>query len=224
MSQHLQSPSRRPSFRTLRRRRAALGAMLASLACALAAPAQQEPSADHELAGALDEQSEVSFAAGVSLGFLRMQELGAVYRFRFVPALVAHAYVPLAPRWFLRPGVRLGYAGLEQAQSSYGAGIEEHSVQGTAELGLQYDAWLVPALSVGAGAQRREIAFVGRGIVAGSDVLDRTEWLGLLYAQAGLGVPLWDGLIVIEPYARVQHTFSDARSLLQLGADITIGF
>ena len=40
----------------------------------------------------------------------------------------------------------------------------------------------------------------GGGIVADSDAIDRTEWLGLVYAQAGLGLPLLDGLIVVEPY------------------------
>lgn len=201
---------------------AALSLALATLCFAHAAPAQQDaPGAAH--AGAPNEGS-VGFAAGVSLGFLRVQELGAVHRFSFIPSLVGYAYVPVAPRLFLRPGVRFGYAGLDQAASSHGASLEEHSLQGSAELGLQYDAWLVPALSVGAGAQRREIDFVGRGIVLDSDAIDRTEWLGLVYAQAGLGIPLWEGVLVIEPYARLQHTFSDARSLLQLGGDITIGF
>ncbi len=215
------------------RRLAALGTAVAALSFPLAASAQQYAPAGYQSAGyelaspepqGQQELGELSFAAGLSLGFLRVQELGDVHRFSFIPSLVGFAYVPVLPRVYLRPGLRLGYSGLQQAQFSHGAGVEEHSLQGTAELGVQYDAWLVPALSVGGGAQRREIDFMGRGIVVDSDAIDRTEWLGLLYAQVGLGLPLWDGLLVIEPYARVQHTFSDARSLLQLGADITIGF
>ena len=207
---------------------ATLGAVLALTVVALPAAAQQAALQQDAYASSerssQEDAARVSYAAGVSLGFLRVQELGAVHRHSFVPSLVGLAYVPLLPRVFLRPGLRLGYAGLDQAQFSHGAGIEERGWLGSAELGVQYDAWLVPALSVGVGAQRREIDFVGRGIVADSDVIDRTEWLGLVYAQVGLGVPLLDGLIVIEPYARVQRTFSDARSLLQVGSDITIGF
>jgi hypothetical protein len=208
--------------RVLLRRISALGAALTALALAPQAHAQEDAPAPY--GAAYGEDAKVSFAAGVSLGFLRVQELGAVKRFNFIPSFVGLAYVPVAPRVFLRPGVRFGYVGLDQAQFSYGASIEERSLQTTAELGVQYDAWLVPSLTVGGGVDRREVDFIGRGIVADSDAIDRTEWLGLLYAQVGLGLPLLDGLIVVEPYARLQHTFSDERSLLQVGTDLTVGF
>jgi hypothetical protein len=225
MSQPSRSTARsRTPRRVWLRRLCVFGAALSALTLSARAGAEEElPSVGLD-GDASAQAGQVSFAAGVSLGFLRVQELGSVRRFDFVPSLVGLAYVPVAPRVFLRPGVRFGYAGLEQAQFSHGAAIEERSMQAMAELGVQYDAWLVPALSVGGGVHRREIDFVGRGIVADSDVIDRTEWLGLMYAQLGLGLPLLDALIVVEPYVRVQGTFSDERSLLQLGTDITIGF
>jgi hypothetical protein len=105
-----------------------------------------------------------------------VQELSDESRWAFIPSVVGLAYVPLAPRWYLRPGLRLGYAGLDQAQFSHGARLEEHDLPTSAELSIQYDAWLVPALGIGAGLNRREIDFVGRGIVQDSSAIDRTEW------------------------------------------------
>lgn len=163
----------------------------------------------------------ISYALGVSLGFLQQRALGNTSHTAFIPSLLGLAYVPLAPRLFLRPGLRVGYTGLNQAGASYGARINEHGVQGTAELGLSYDAWLVPAFAIGTGIDYRSVNFVGRGIVADSDAIDRKEWLGLGFAQAGLGVPLFRGALVVEPYARLQYTFSDDRSLWQMGLDLS---
>jgi hypothetical protein len=36
-----------------------------------------------------------------------------------------------------------------------------------------------------------------------------------------VGLPLFDGTLVVEPYARVQHTASDDRSSLQFGVDLS---
>ena len=163
----------------------------------------------------------ISYALGISLGFLQQRALGSSTHTAFIPSLLGLAYVPIAPRLFLRPGLRLGYTGLNQGDASYGARIEERGVQGTAELGISYDAWLVPAFAVGTGLDYRSVNFVGRGIVADSDAIDRKEWLGLAFAQAGVGVPLFQGALVVEPYARLQYTLSDDRSLWQLGLDLS---
>jgi hypothetical protein len=197
----------------------ALGLTLALLLGLSRTASAREDAPRHE-GSPLDSDSP-SYALGVSLGFLQQRGLGAETAPSFIPSLVGFGYVPAAPRLFFRPGLRFGYEGLSQAPSSYGAQIQERGVQGTAELGVVYDAWLVPSLSVGAGVNYRSLEFVGRGIVAASDALDRTEWLGLVYAQAGLGLPLFRGAFVVEPYARLQHTLSDDRALLQLGIDLT---
>jgi hypothetical protein len=161
------------------------------------------------------------FAVGASFGFLRQEDLGGVMATQIVPSLVGLAYVNVAPRVYLRPGVRLGVAGLSQPDAASDAHIEEHGVQGRAEIGVVYDAWVVPALTVGTGLERRSIDFVARGTVQDSGALDRTEWLGSVYGQAGLGVPLLRGFVVIEPYYRRHHTFSDQRSWSELGFDVT---
>jgi hypothetical protein len=208
------------SFSVRRNKLSASGAtLLLLLGLSRAASAQQDAPASHD--GAQRDADSTSYALGVSLGFLQQEGLGAQTAAAFVPALVGFGYVPVFPRLFLRPGLRLGYQGFSQAPSSYGARVQEHGVQGTAELGLVFDAWLVPSLTVGAGIEYRSLDFVGRGIVADSDALDRKEWLGLAYAQVGLGLPLFRGAFMVEPYARVQHTVSDDRALLQLGFDLT---
>jgi hypothetical protein len=161
------------------------------------------------------------FALGGSFGFLRQEDLGRQTTTRFVPSLVGLAYINVAPRVFLRPGLRLGYAGLSQPGAASDARVEEHGALGRAEIGVLYDGWIVPAISVGMGIERRSIDFVAHGDVQDSGILDRAEWLGSVYAQAGLGVPLFRGRIVIEPYARLQRTFSDDRSASEVGLDVT---
>ena len=127
------------------------------------------------------------YALGASAGFLRQTDFGGVSTTRFVPALVGLAYVNVAPRLYLRPGVRLGITGITQPAAASDARIEEHGVQGRAELGVLYDAWVIPVIAVGTGLERRSIDFATAGNVQDSGLADRTEWLGLLYAQAGLG-------------------------------------
>jgi hypothetical protein len=196
-------------------------AVVTALAAAPRAAAAQEDAPRVAAPAAARADSNVDFALGLSLGFLRQQGLGSELETGFIPSLLGLAYVPVAPRLFLRPGVRFGYVGLTQPPSSYGARLDEHGLQGSAELGLSYDAWLVPTLALGAGLEYRYLDFVGRGIVADSNAIDRKEWLGQFYAQAGLGLPIFRGALVVEPYARLQYTASDDRSLLQLGVDLT---
>jgi len=202
------------------RRIAALGSAVA-LTLGLSRGANAQEDAPPASARESTPEPSAGFALGASLGFLQQEGLGAETQTQLVPGLLALAYVPFAPRLFLRPGLRLGYVGLTQAPSSFGARIEERGVHATAELGISYDAWLVPALSVGGGAHYRSIDFIGRGIVADSDAIDRSEWLGMVFAQVGLGLPLFRGALVVEPNLRLQHTFSDERSLLQFGIDLT---
>ena len=45
-------------------------------------------------------------------------------------------------------------------------------MQGRAEIGVLFDAWVVPALTVGTGLERRSIDFVARGTVQDAGTLD----------------------------------------------------
>jgi hypothetical protein len=78
----------------------------------------------------------------------------------FVPSLLGLAYFRVAPRAYVRPGLRLG-------------------------------------------------------------VMGRNELLGQFYGQLGLGLPLFHGFMVIEPYARLMHVFADTRANSELGFDVT---
>lgn len=186
------------------------------------AHAQQEITPSEAEASSERGARPVRFALGASLGLLRQRELGAETETLVVPSLLGLGYVPLASRIYLRPGVRIGYIGLDQPEHSAGARIDERGVQGTVELGILYDAWLVPAFVLGGGTNVRSIDFVASEGVAESDVIDRSEVLGVVFAQAGLGLPMFGGAVVVEPYLRLQITFSDDRALLQYGADLTL--
>lgn len=215
------------STRGRRRAGAALVLALALVACARPRLARAEATAATADAEAGAPPAVVSvargprFAVGASFGYLRQKDLGGAIVSRFIPSLIGLAYLKVAPRLYLRPGVRLGIASLQQPDEPPDAHVEETSVRGHVEVGVLYDGWVVPALSVGTGLEARRIEFVGRGLAQDSRALDRTEWLGSLYAQAGLGVPLFHGFIVIEPYYRIHHTFSDDRSSSEVGFDVT---
>jgi hypothetical protein len=189
--------------------------------CLVASGLARSAAAQNQTAVAVVSPHRVRFALGASAGFVRQKDLGGAMTNQFVPSLVGLAYLNVAPRLYLRPGARLGITGLVQPSAASDAHIEEHGVQGRAEIGVLYDGWVIPALAVGTGIESRDIEFATAGNVQSSGLADRTEWLGSLYAQAGLGVPLLRGFIVIEPYYRLVHTFSDDRSSTELGLDLT---
>jgi hypothetical protein len=160
------------------------------------------------------------FALGASFGFVRRRDVGQEIETLFVPSIVGLAYFRVAPRVYLRPGLRLGLA-TDQPDTASDARIREGGILGRAEVGVLYDAWLVPALSVGAGFEARVISFVGDGVAQPSSQADRNELLGQFYGQFGLGLPLFHGFMVVEPYARIFHVFTDDRANSELGFDVT---
>ncbi len=168
----------------------------------------------------------VDWGAGVSFSFLRQHDFGEDTRSRFVPELFFLRYQKLSDRWFLRPGVRTGYQGLWQVEMPKRVRVEERALYGLGELGIVYDAMLVPSFSLGGGVMQRWIRLTVSGDVQSptDDPLDRNETLGMIYWQFGLGIPISRGRFMVEPYLRNQYTFSDERSHWQYGFDASVGF
>jgi len=164
---------------------------------------------------------------GMALGFGLAEELrsdyGSSVRGAFSPELLALGYVALPLRdLYLRPGVRLGYDGLGQPDMPREVRVAERSLREQLELGLVYDWVVVPALSMGAGLLQRFIELETRGSVMGTHALNHREQLGVIYGALGLGIPIERGLVVIEPFVRLQHVFSDNRALLRVGVDVSL--
>jgi hypothetical protein len=172
---------------------------------------------------AASEPRSVSFALGFSLAAELRADYGASTRAAFTPELLALAYLPLPLRdLYLRPGVRVGYDGLGQADMPRQLRVLERGHHELLELGLLFDGVVVPALTFGAGMQQRFITLETSGAVRGTRALDHSEILAVAYGALGLGIPIERGLMVIEPFVRVQHVFGDGRSLFRLGLDATL--
>ncbi|MGE0548365.1 MAG: hypothetical protein AB7O24_02250 [Kofleriaceae bacterium] len=157
-------------------------------------------------------------AIGLAMGWERRADYATDARSQFVPELVGRLGLAIRDRLTVRPGVRLGYVGLQQADMPRSIQVREHDVAFAVEVGLGYELMttknivVVPAWSAGAGARRRSITYdVAAPIDEPNGPGDRSEWLGTLHAQVGIGVKLWRERLVIEPHVRYEHVFRDDR-------------
>lgn len=164
-----------------------------------------------------------SGAIGAGVAFELRDDQGTELRSNAVPQLVGLAYHRLTDRLYLRPGVRLAYSGLTQPTMPSSLSILEHDVAAGGDLAVLYDGVVVPALGIGATLRRREIDLGGDDRIDRSMApASRTEWLGGVFAQAGLGIPFARGAVVAEPYVRYELVPRDDRLGLSYGLDLTI--
>jgi hypothetical protein len=188
--------------------------LLASLA--FAGPALAQAATEHD-------RPSFSVAIGLSVAEELRGDYSASTRAAFAPELLALGYIALPIHdVYLRPGLRVGYDGLDQADMPRHVRLTERGLHELVELGILYDWVVVPALSIGGGLVQRFIELETRGGVKGTERLDHTELLGQIYVALGLGIPIAHGLIVIEPFLRLQHVFDDPRALVRFGLDVTL--
>jgi hypothetical protein len=141
---------------------------------------------------------------------------------RLTPELLYMTYLPFDAPYFLRPAARLSYAWLQQ-QMPQSVRIEERDLSISGELGLLYESIVIPSATLGLGVTRRAISFVYESpVVSADDKISTTEYLPLIFAQAGLGVPLLKGSFVVEPMVRYTYTYSDARAPWGYGIDFSM--
>jgi hypothetical protein len=162
-------------------------------------------------------------ALGLAAGWQQRSDFGENTRASFVPELVGFGYLRLGEtRLFLRPGARLAYAGLSQAEMPHAVHIEERDVIATGELGLLVDGPVIPSLTAGGGAASRWISLdVREPATARRDRISRHQLLGTGYLQAGLGIPLVRGVLVVEPILRYELVSGDDRSRWRYGVELT---
>ena len=100
--------------------------------------------------------------------------------------------------------------------------IEEYDTAASAELGLLYDWYVIPSLSLGIGQIYRKIKFsTSHDIDYSDDKISTFETLNFWHLQFGTGFSLFDGFFVIEPYIRYRKINSDDRSNWIFGLDFT---
>lgn len=133
--------------------------------------------------------------------------------------LFGHSYLQASGRWFLRPGLRLGYRGLTQPDQARGLAVIERDVGAHAECALVLDGTFVPSLTVMAGMIARSLTLQADGVDVMQSQIPRWEALPVLGAQLGVGLPLWRGAVLLEPFARLELTIGDNRQHLRMGVE-----
>jgi len=133
--------------------------------------------------------------------------------------LFGHSYLKVDKRWFLRPGLRLGYRGLTEPEQARGLAINERDISSLAELAIVRDGSFVPSLTVMAGVVARSLSLQADAVDTMQSKIPRWEALPTVSAQVGVGLPLWRGRLVLEPFARLELTVGDSRQHLRLGVE-----
>lgn len=169
-----------------------------------------------------EAQSSALLAAGFSLGLAKRQDYGDSSFFRFTPELLVHSYYGLSSEFYLRPGARFSYA-WTQPEMPKSLQVREKDFGYSAELGVLYESYVVPSVTLGIGAISRSVTLITKKpIDASSAQISGNQTLPFLSLQAGVGVPLWNGFFVIEPYVRYQFVRDDKRMGLGFGLELTV--
>lgn len=165
-----------------------------------------------------------TYGVGLNTQWQVRRDYGENPFYRYTPELFVHTYFDLNSPLFLRPGVRLSYA-WEQPEMPQSLRIEETDFVATAEVGLVYEWYVVPSLTLGMGVDFRTTKLrIEAPIDVDSDKISGSERLMLGYAQIGVGIPIEQGLFLIEPMVRFQRLELDDRSWLSFGVETSVGF
>lgn len=161
---------------------------------------------------------------GPSIGWQMRRDFGGSTRAAFAPELWGAIYLPAtARRLYWRPALRLGYVGLDQSDMPGAIAIEERDAVAAIELGAVFDGPVIPTVALGGGPVLRFIDLdTSDQVVAESDDVSGLEVLGRVYLQAGLGLPLFGGDLVVEPGVRLQQVFGDDRIRWRLAVDASL--
>jgi hypothetical protein len=166
---------------------------------------------------------DTNIAAGASLSLQQREDYASGSRTAAVPELVVLGYIDTAAsRIYARPGLRIGFAGIDQAEMPQAIRMREYDIDAVAELGVLYDGVVTPSLAVGAGGVARWVTRELDAPINGSSSETRFELLPAVQAQVGLGVPLVRGGLVVEPFVRYDHVFGDDRVGWGVGFDATL--
>lgn len=163
-----------------------------------------------------------AMAVGVAAAWQERADYGEDTRASFAPELVGFGYVPVGGgRLYLRPGARLGHAGLSRPEMPNALRIAERDVSVAGEIGLVRDGAVVPSLTIGAGAVSRWIRLETSPPVSAPDErISRHQLLGTFHAQVGFGIPL-AGRFLIEPFVRFESVRADDRGHWRYGVELT---
>ena len=165
----------------------------------------------------------VSLGLGIAEGGLT-DASGLVTRIPSYEIFAQGYFSTSSPHVFLRPAVRFSYAPSQSFEQPQAVALAERTFKGLGEVAILYNGLLVPALTVHAGWLRQKITLDTNSFVQKDAHLDlsRTENLWQFGLTLGLGLPMAQGRIVIEPFYRLVRIEEDQRQQPQWGVDLSI--
>lgn len=164
-----------------------------------------------------------ALAAGTSLGFSRRADYGEGSSDLFFLEPVVHAYVPTPlERLFVRVSLRASYV-WNQNEMPRALRVEENDVYLGLMAGILFDWILVPSLELGGQYIHRAIELkAAEPLTLNVDNISGSETLYAMLIQAGLGIPLFEGVLVLEPFIRQRFIPEDARERVSYGMEVSV--
>jgi len=124
---------------------------------------------------------------------------------------------------FVRPGSRFGFG--HQASDGLKSPIRivETTYKAGADLALLYSGVVVPTVSLQGFILKRSLKLSQPDdVTSNSNLMNRTEWLYSSAVSLGLGVPILDGRILLEPFYRFVQIEADVRQDHLYGFDLSV--
>lgn len=137
--------------------------------------------------------------------------------------LLTQGYLPLPlGNIFLRPGARLGVEFQPSDTPDTPIRISEKGYKAGAELGVVYNGIVVPTVSLHSMVLMRQLSLKKpEDVPTRSNLVDNTEWLFSNNVTIGLGIPLQNGRLLVEPFYRFVQVSNDERKTYSVGLDLS---
>lgn len=144
--------------------------------------------------------------------------------YRFSPEAVFQLYLPFSSGLMIRPAARIGYA-WQQPEMPQSLRIEETDWTTFGEVGVSYNWYVIPTVVVGGGYDFRKITLkASEPLSSTGESVSNSERLGVWYVQGGIGVPIENGFLMLEPVLRYHKIQNDERSHFSFGVETTVQF
>jgi hypothetical protein len=162
-------------------------------------------------------------AVGTSFGFVNRRDYGEGDSRRFFLEPAFHAYLALpVDGLFGRGTFHFSYV-WQQPEMPQSLRVKEQDLYAGLGMGLVYDWYVIPAVTVGMQFARRDIKIeTSAPIQSNGSRISETENLMGYYTQLGVGIPLLHGVMVFEPFYRLRFFPEDEREGAAYGIDVSV--
>jgi hypothetical protein len=124
---------------------------------------------------------------------------------------------------FLRPGARIGYERQNSDGSISPIRLFESTYKAGAEFAFVYNGIVVPAITVQGFVLSRTLKLSKpENVNSNASLMSRNEWLYSSALSLGVGIPIQDGRLMLEPFYRFVHIDDDARRRHSFGFDVSL--